>query len=453
MVSTPRSLGFAVASTIAVAVLLGLLAWVLGAGRTADPTPVASVLVLGTAAVILFLVRQHVVGRANRATLTEVRSHSEMMIQRSQERLRGILDSAMDAIITVDDHQRIVLFNAAAEKMFGCPQDRAVGGSLSWFIPDRFRMSHAQHVSEFGATGVSSRRMAGSRVVTGLRSNGQEFPIDAAISQLTEGDAKFYTVILRDVSERMRSLEDLAHSQEELRELASASSSAREQEQSRIARELHDELAQAMSALKMDIKIIRTGAAPGDVNLDRRLDRMETQIDGTIAAMRRIAADLRPLALDDLGLIPAIEALTQEFQRRTSIDCELAVGNPDLALPPQHATALFRIVQESLTNVAKHAQASRVEIVISEESDLLSLMVRDNGIGFSTASPRKRQSFGLLGVRERAYMLGGETRIVSAPGKGTEVEIRIKRAFDSNAREPDTTAATPGQAGNRVRPA
>jgi signal transduction histidine kinase len=269
--------------------------------------------------------------------------------------------------------------------------------------------------------------MGGSRIVVGLRRGGEEFPIDASISQLSDGEAKYYTVILRDVSERVRAHEALAQSKEELRELASAASSAREQEQSRIARELHDELAQAMSALKMDIKIIRGASSPSDPAFAKRLDRMDSQIDATIAAMRRIAADLRPLALDDLGLIPAIEALVHDFERRTGVQCELALGDPDLALPGPHATAVFRIVQESLTNVVKHAKASAVEVIISTESDAITVTVRDDGVGFSTSKPRKPQSYGLLGVRERAYLLGGQTRIVSAPGSGTEIEVRLPR--------------------------
>jgi PAS domain S-box-containing protein len=327
----------------------------------------------------------------------------------------------------VDGQQRIVLFNAAAEKMFSCHQDQAIGGALADFIPDRFRQAHTGHVARFGATGVTSRRMGGSRVVTGLRCSGEEFPIDASISQLSEGDAKFYTVILRDVSDRVRAHEALARSKDELRELASAASSAREQEQSRIARELHDELAQAMSALKMDIKIIRGGSSQADAALAKRLDRMEAQIDATIAAMRRIAADLRPLALDDLGLIPAIESLVHDFERRTGLRCELALADPELELPGPQATAVFRIVQESLTNVVKHAKAHVVEVVVGAEPDSITVTVRDDGIGFSTSDPRKPQSYGLLGVRERAYLLGGETRIVSTPGTGTEIEVRLPR--------------------------
>ena len=140
--------------------------------------------------------------------------------------MRGILDSAMDAIITVDAAQHVVLFNAAAEAMFGCPRQEALGAPLAWFIPERFRGVHAEHVRHFGETGTASRRMGALRIVTGLRRNGEEFPIDASISQLDESGGKFYTVILRDVSERVRIEEALRRSKEELRELGAAAHDA-----------------------------------------------------------------------------------------------------------------------------------------------------------------------------------------------------------------------------------
>ena len=349
-------------------------------------------------------------------------------LARSEARLRGILDSAMDAVITVDASQNVVLFNAAAERMFRCPRDEALGAPLASFIPVRERAVHAGHVAAFAATGVTTRRMAGSRVVTGLRRDGEEFPIDASISQLREDGHAFFTVVLRDVSERVRAHEALARSREELRELATAASSAREQEQARIARELHDELAQSLSTMKMDIALIRSvPGGGGDAVLGKRLDRMEKQIDGTIAAMRRIAADLRPLALDDLGLVPAIEALVHEFARRTGLRCELAIGDERLAVTDGHATAIFRIIQESLTNVAKHARATRVEVIVEVDDDAVTVSVHDDGAGFVTDGPRKPQSYGLLGIRERAYLLGGDMRVTSEPGKGAQIEVRLPR--------------------------
>ena len=356
------------------------------------------------------------------------RERAKSRLATSEGRLRGILDSAMDAIITVDEQQRIVLFNDAAQAMFGCPRDEAVGAPLSAFIPERFRHAHAAHVEQFGATGVTARRMGGARVVTGLRRNGEEFPIDASISQLREGDAKLYTVILRDVSDRVRTLETLAQSREELRELASAASTAREDEKARIARELHDEIAQSMSALKMDIGLVRGSPAGADPSLAKRLDRMEAQIVQTIASMRRIAADLRPLSLDDLGLAAAVETLAQTFERRSGVHVTLAVSDPDLRVAPLHATAIYRIVQESLTNIGKHSRAGNVEISIAKGEDRITLTVSDDGVGFAPDAARKPQSYGLLGIRERAYLLRGEAHVASEPGKGTTITVVLPLA-------------------------
>jgi PAS domain S-box-containing protein len=366
-------------------------------------------------------------GRVYTAILRDItgRVQAEERLGRSEARLRGILDSAMDAIITVDEAQRIVMFNNAAEAMFACPRDQALGAPLAWFIPQRFRGDHAGFVKRFGDTGVSSRRMGRARIVHGLRRTGEEFPIDASISQLTENGSRYYTVILRDVSDLATAEAEVRRSKDELRELASAASSAREQEKTRIAREIHDELGQAMTTLKMDLSLIRvTTSRPGS-DLLARLDKMERQIDGTIAAMRRIAADLRPLTLDDLGLVPAIEALVNNFIQTTGIACELAVARPEFDLTDEQATAVFRIVQEALNNVAKHADATQVEVTNANSDDDIDVTIRDNGRGFATDSVPQANAYGILGLRERAYLLGGEARITSTPGQGTEVDVTL----------------------------
>jgi PAS domain S-box-containing protein len=353
------------------------------------------------------------------------RARAEAMLARSEARLRGILDSAMDAIITVDESQHIVLFNAAAEAVFGCPREQAIGAPLAWFIPARFRDAHTQHIRAFGANGASPRRMGVQRIVTGLRRSGEEFPIDASISQVTEHGSVFYTVILRDVTERVRAEEALRDSREELRELGVAAHSVREQEKTRIARELHDELGQALTAFKMDVSWIKERLPASETAIADKLARMHVLLDTTVAATRRISADLRPLILDDLGLIAGIEWLVQDFTRRTGIEGELAIAVPELELQDPQATALFRILQESLTNVARHARASQVEVVLDRSGDSVMLSVRDNGEGFVTTRPRQPNSYGLLGLRERAHLLGGEARIDSAPGQGTTIEVRI----------------------------
>ncbi|MGZ5684029.1 MAG: histidine kinase, partial [Usitatibacter sp.] len=273
--------------------------------------------------------------------------------------------------------------------------------------------------------GTSSRRMGKQRTVMGLRRNGEEFPIDASISQITEQGRKLFTVILRDVTERTRQEEALRHSRDEIRALGLASNSLREQEKSRVARELHDELGQALTALKLDVGWLKARAGQADDEIRRKLDAMQVLLDGTVAATRRISTDLRPLVLDDLGLAAAADWLAQNFTDRTGIPCELAVGEGFEDVPDPHATTIFRVLQESLTNVAKHAQARNVEVTLTEETDRMILVVRDDGRGISPDGPRNPSSFGILGLRERAYLLGGEVSIKSSPGRGTIVEMRL----------------------------
>jgi PAS domain S-box-containing protein len=359
---------------------------------------------------------------------TGERARAEARLARGEARLRGILDSAMDAIITIDQSQHIVLFNAAAEAMFGCPRDEALGAPLIWFIPERMRGVHADHVRRFGQGGAATRRMGAQRIVMGLRRNGEEFPIDASISQVDEGGGKLYTVILRDVSERVRFEEALRRSKEELRELGSAAHAAREQEMTRIARELHDELAQSLTALQMDVAWARERAAGSEPAMTERLARMDALLKLTVAATRRIASDLRPLMLDDLGLVPAVEWLVEGFAQRSGIPCELDVSLGELELPQAHATAVFRIVQESLSNVAKHAAASRAKVSIASDGGQVSLTIADDGAGFTPTDARKPNSYGLLGLRERASLLDGEASITSAPGEGTCIRIRLPLA-------------------------
>jgi signal transduction histidine kinase len=258
--------------------------------------------------------------------------------------------------------------------------------------------------------------MGDRTVLLGLRANGEEFPIDASISQLDTPEGKVFTVILRDVTERVRA-------QEELASYAAEAAGVREQEKSRIARELHDELAQSLTALKMDTTWVRD-------NLDdsaaaaARLHGMIGMLDQAVAATRRIAADLRPLVLDDLGLVPAMEWLTANFTQRSGVACELHLDE-DLELHEPYATAVFRIVQESLVNVAKHAGARHVDVRLVRLPHEVVLSVEDDGAGFQPADPRKPQSLGLVGLRERAKLLRGSLAIASAPGKGTRVEARI----------------------------
>jgi len=333
---------------------------------------------------------------------TRGRARAETDAHQARQRLAGIIDSAMDAIITVDEQQRIVLFNTTAEALFGCPQTEALGASLDRFIPERFRAAHAQHIRRFGEGGVVARRMASQRVVTGLRDTGEEFPIEASISQVKLNQHRYYTVIVRDVTERARYDEALRRSKEELHEMVTVSATAREQEKSRIARELHDELAQALTVLRMDVDWLKQGGNALDAASAAKLAAMEKMLDRSVAATRRIASDLRPLMLDDLGLVPAAQWLVENFRERQGIECEIAVSPPDLELSDPQATAVFRIMQESLANVARHAGAAHVEVALTCSDNQIRLRVHDDGHGFDPGKPRNPNEPGLEELVERA---------------------------------------------------
>lgn len=251
--------------------------------------------------------------------------------------------------------------------------------------------------------------------------------LEARVAARTAALAESNRDLMREVAERKRAEAALVLSQKELREVAAIGSSAREQEMRRISRELHDELAQTLATLRIESDRLRESIAGRrvDSGAERRLSGMRSLLDDAVASTRRIAADLRPLVLDDLGLVAATQWLVQTFMQRSGIQCELTVEPADLELDEPYATATFRILQESLTNVARHAQASHVELQIRREHDRIVLKVSDDGVGFDPAHPRKPGSFGLAGLRERAYLVEGEVSIESAPGCGTTIEVRI----------------------------
>ena len=345
------------------------------------------------------------------------RLEAEEQHARLAARLAAMLDSAMDAIISVDEAQTIVLYNRAAERIFGWPSDQVLGQPLARLMPARFRAGHGQHVARFALTGVTSRRMGDRTVIYGLRASGEEFPMDASISQLVSAEGRLFTVILRDVTERVRA-------QQERSAFAAAAHTIREEEKSKVARELHDELAQSLTALKMDTNWVRDNVAVAPQQALQKLDEMMVLIDGAVASTRRIASDLRPLLLDDLGLVPAIEWLAGNFSQRHGVACRLSVAE-DLELQEPYATAVFRMVQESLVNVAKHAGATQVDVRVELRDGEILLEVSDDGKGFDVAAPRRPGSLGLMGLHERAELLQGTVTLTSTPGAGTRVDIRM----------------------------
>jgi PAS domain S-box-containing protein len=346
-------------------------------------------------------------------------------LHESEARLEAIVRSAMDAMITVDGEQRVVLFNAAAEKMFGCAAAKAIGAPLDQFIPSRFRAAHRTHIERFVRTGETSRRMGVQTALSALRSDGAEFPIEASISHASVGGKRLLTVILRDVTERVEAEQQLQTAHDELRELSLSMLEVREAERTRIARELHDDLGQTLTALKMDADLLEATIPPNRTDLLERVAAMRVLLDSTVTTTRRISSDLRPLVLDDLGLGAAAEWLVQSTSQRYGVACDLRIDPSVAQLGEPHASALFRIMQESLTNVMRHARATRVQVQIERTEQALLLKISDDGIGMEPEARKKPKSFGLRGINERVLSLGGELDISSHPGAGTMLVARI----------------------------
>lgn len=229
-----------------------------------------------------------------------------------------------------------------------------------------------------------------------------------------------------EVGERVRAEEELQKSRESLRQLALYQEQIKEDERKRIAREIHDDLGQNLMALRIDVSLLHARTGRTHPLLNEKVSQVLAQIDTSIKAVRVIINNLRPAVLD-LGLHAAIEWQLTEFERRTGIACELDVDDAqsERILDDSRATALFRILQESLSNVARHAQASMVHISLRRAGNKIIMLIADNGIGLYPACRRKPNSFGLLGIGERIGSLGGDFTVDSKEGEGTVLRISI----------------------------
>lgn len=246
--------------------------------------------------------------------------------------------------------------------------------------------------------------------------------------------------------ERKRAEEALKESREQLRNLAARMDSLREKERTWIAREVHDQLGQVFTSIKIDLSLMQKALARSDRSgektlalLHEKIASMSHLVDAAIRTVQKIGTQLRPGVLDDLGLVAAIKWQTKAFQTRTGISCRIKTNLQTVDLDRDRATAVFRIFQEILTNVARHAKATRVDILVEEENRQLFLDVEDNGLGISNQEISNPTSLGLLGMRERALLFNGEISISGISGKGTKVGLRIplkKRGADRKARKP-----------------
>jgi two-component system sensor kinase len=325
----------------------------------------------------------------------------EAELARSQARLIHVIDSVTDAIIATHVDGRILLFNAAAERTFGCPAADAIGEPLSRFVPLRILDGSL----EDGAfRGIQARR-----------ADGEAFPAEAAVTRIEVAGDHLCTVILRDVTRHVRTEEALRRLNDRL-----------EEQTRRIAQALHDEAGQFLTAAHIALVEVAHDLPPATAE---RLQKVREHLDHVEDQLRRVARELHPRILDDLGLTMALRFLALGFEKRRGVtivvDADLPVG-----LRPAVEIAIYRLVQEALSNACKHARARRIRIHLEHASGALRCSITDDGVGFDVASLTARMAageggMGLSGIRDRIEGLGGAMQIDSAPGRGTQLSFTI----------------------------
>ncbi len=351
-----------------------------------------------------------------------LRKKYEQALRESEEKYRDLYDNAPDMYHSINRDGIIIDCNDTEAKMLGYRKDEIIGSPIANFLTGESRKTYEKEFAEL----KSHAELYGLEREF-VRKDGTTFPVilNAFIELDENGELLRTKTIGRDITERKRVEDEVRRSREELRNLSAHIQSAREEERGYIAREIHDELGQTLSRLKLDLSWLKKRLTNGQEQLIEKTEKMSGLIDTTITAVQRISSELRPGVLDYLGLSAAIEWQVKEFREHTGIECSAAISN-DISVEDQSiSTAVFRIVQETLTNVIRHSKATRVDLKLGKTDNILLLEAKDNGTGIDAEKVLDRSSFGLMGMRERARFLGGDIDIRGLRGKGTTVRVSI----------------------------
>jgi PAS domain S-box-containing protein len=391
------------------------------------------------------------------------RKVGERILRDSEERFRLLVEGVREyAIFQLDPTGHVVSWNAGAARLKGYTSEEIIGKHFSVFYPQESLQDEKPQSLLAKAARQGQSEDEGWRI----RKDGSRFWANVVITALREPKGKLLgfakltrdttekrekeealtkanellelrveqrtTVLTRvnqelrtEIAERERAEEQLRTSLDQLRALAARLQSVREEERTSIAREIHDELGQACTAIKMDLALIGRKLTKKQGQLRAKAASAIQLVDSMIVTLRKIASELRPRTLDDLGLPAALESQAQEFESRTGIRCRVTFPQELLALDADRSTAIFRIFQESLTNVARHAHATLVEARLERQKDRLIFQVFDNGRGFDPAQTKERRSLGLVGMQERALLLNGDLKVEGRPGAGTTLTLTI----------------------------
>jgi len=339
--------------------------------------------------------------------ITESRRKTEALTE-SESRLRAILDTAVEGIITIDQRGIIESVNAAAENIFGYVTAEIVGQPLSLLMPNPF--------SEDRGNYCQPKILGGNREVSGRRKDGAVFPLDLAVSEIAIANRRVFTCLVRDITERKQA-------EQAARVFGGRLLHAQEAERARLARELHDDITQRLARLAIDAGRLELGRnGGGDSEMIRELRDGLARLSEDVHSL---SYKLHPALLEDLGLPDALRVECERFTLRESVPVKLRLEGLPARIEPDTGLCLFRVTQEALRNVARHARAQSAEVTLRPMDTGLQLAVTDDGTGFDLRQQRPRPSLGLASMRERVRLLEGELDIDSAPGQGTTILVWV----------------------------
>jgi two-component system sensor histidine kinase UhpB len=359
------------------------------------------------------------------------RKKSELELIESEKKFRMLFNNANDAVFVTQLRKNktygdFIEVNDVACKRFGYTKDEFLKLSPSAIIQPQYieefnrsieKLIEESHIIYQVIHRAKDKKLIPTEVSSHL------FPYDGELTVLS---------IARDITERKEAEDKLRRNSIVLRNLASHLQSIKEEERTLIAREIHDELGQVLTVLKIQITLLANKLRDDQTDLKEKISSLSKIIDDSVESVQRITSKLRPNILDELGLIPAIEWQTQEFKNVTYKLFSLSLPSKEINIDKEKSTVIFRIFQEAVTNVIRHASASHVYISLNLSHPKLILEVRDNGSGISSEQIKNPRSLGIIGMKERALAVGGEVNIEGIPTKGTTVKVEIPFSSESN---------------------
>lgn len=335
---------------------------------------------------------------------------------------REIFDAVPDGIVIVDDRGRIRDVNSSALEMFGYERGELLGGPVERLLPEDRRDEHRGHRAAYGEQ-PEPRPMGVGLDLRARRADGSIFPVEISLNPLRVEEGHYVVASVRDQTERER-----------LRDFGAQTLQAVEEERQRIARELHDDTAQRLSALLLRIHMAR--ASEGE-DLDGFLGDLRAEIEEAVEGLGRVARGLRPPALDDLGLSEALRTHLRKRLGDAELDAEYEADSAVDHLSRDKQLVLYRVAQEAVSNVLRHASARRIRVSVRTQGDRAVLEIEDDGRGFRMEGPPTAvdgRGLGLIGIYERAHAVDGDATVDSTPGRGTRVRVAVPLDEEERAR-------------------